>query len=175
MAPTADAAARRSAAARAEHRHGAAAPRPDPRHDGGEARRPPLRLFEPAPRRRPGTGRARLRRSTMWLSCLMVVGSLLAVVVGDTLLAQGQVRLSSLQHQVAAAEAVQKASQVAVAERAAPPVVVSQAEAQGLVAPTQVVYLPHVPLDVPLPVPQTVAPLGRATTGTGSPGVTAKR
>jgi hypothetical protein len=91
----------------------------------------------------------------MWLSGLLVIGSLLSVVVGDTMLAEGQVRLSAIQHQVAAATAVQKATQVAVAERAAPPVVVSQAKSQGLVAPSQVVYLPQVPLNVPLPVPQT--------------------
>ena len=47
----------------------------------------------------------------------------------------------------------QKSLQIAVAEKAAPPVVVSQAKSQGLVAPTQVVYLPQVPLDVPLPGP----------------------
>jgi hypothetical protein len=91
----------------------------------------------------------------MWLSAVLVVGSLVSVVVGDTLVAEGQVRLSTTQQQVAAAVAVEKADQVAVAEKAAPPVVVSQAEAQGLVAPTQVVYLPHVPLNVPLPTPVT--------------------
>ncbi len=141
MAPPADAAARRSAA------------RAEPRATPGPSRRPPLRLFEAAPRRRPGT--RRLRRSTKWLAALLIVGSLVAVVVGDTLMAEGQVRLSATQQQLAAAVAVQKAAQVAVAEKAAPPVVVSQAEAQGLVEPTQVVYLPHVPLDVPLPVPVT--------------------
>ena len=167
-------AARRSAA-RAELRNGSAAePRVDPRRSGGEPRRPPLRLFEPAPRRRPGV--RRLRRSTMWLSCLLVVGSLLTVVVGDTLVEEGQVRLSGIQQQVAAAQVTQKAAQVAVAEKAAPPVVVSQAEAQGLVAPTQVVYLPHVPLNVPLPVPQTVAPASTATAArTGSSSTSATR
>ena len=170
MAPPADAAARRTAA-RADVRTGTSAPRVDPRH-AGEPRRPPLRLFEPAPRRR--TGPNRLRRSTMWLSCLLVVGSLLAVVVGDTLLAEGQVRLAAVQQRVAAAEVTQKGAQVAVAEKAAPPVVVSQAEAQGLVAPTQVVYLPHVPLTIPLPVPRTITPAAtpggaaRATTSTST-------
>ncbi len=91
----------------------------------------------------------------MWLSGLVVIGSLLSVVVGDTILAEGQVRLSTIQHEVAAATVAERASQAAVAEKAAPPVVVSQAKSQGLVAPNQVVYLPEVPLDVPLPVPQT--------------------
>jgi hypothetical protein len=85
----------------------------------------------------------------------MVVASLLAVVAGDAMVAEGQVRLTTVRSQVAAAEGVQKAAQVRVAEKAAPPVVVAQAKTQGLVAPQVVVYLPQVPLNVPLPVPQT--------------------
>ncbi len=114
----------------------------------------------------------------MWLAGLLVIGSLLAVVAGDTLLTEGQVRLSATDQAIASAVAVQKAAQVAVAEKAAPPVVVSQAEAQGLVAPTQVVYLPQVPLDVPLPAPQTAAASGAAThstAGTVAAGAPASR
>jgi hypothetical protein len=172
MAPPSDAAtAARRASARTDTR-------PGTRPDGGAQRRPPLRLFEPAPRRRPG--RPKLRRSTMWLSGLLVIGSLLAVVAGDTMLEEGQVRLSTTQHQVASATAIEKSLQVAVAEKAAPPVVVSQAESQGLVAPTQVVYLPHVPLNVPLPVPQTAAAApaagtARSTAETASSSVPATR
>jgi hypothetical protein len=88
----------------------------------------------------------------------LVVASLLVVVAGDSLVAEGQVRLSTMRSQVAAAEGAQKAAQVEVAEKAAPPVVVAQAKTQGLVAPQMVVYLPQVPLNVPLPVPQTAPP-----------------
>jgi type II secretory pathway pseudopilin PulG len=98
----------------------------------------------------------------MWMSVLLVVGSLLAVVVGDAMITDGQVRLTATQSQVAAAVTAQKAYQVAVAQLAAPPVVVAQAESQGLVAPTTVVDLPQVPLNVPLPVPQTAAPTAPA-------------
>ena len=94
----------------------------------------------------------------MWASALLVVASLLVVVAGDSLVAEGQVRLSTMRSQVAAAEGAQKAAQVEVAEKAAPPVVVAQAKTQGLVAPQMVVYLPQVPLNVPLPVPQTAPP-----------------
>ena len=139
MAPAGTATARR-----------APAPRPAP----SAPRRPPLRLFEPAPRRRPGT--RGVQRSTMWLSGLLIVGSLLAVVVGDAFVTQGQVRLSTTQSALVAAQATQKSLQVAVAMKAAPPVVVSQAKSEGLVAATQVVYLPQVPLNVPLPSPQIV-------------------
>jgi hypothetical protein len=91
------------------------------------------------------------------VSGLLIVGSLLAVVVGDTLVAQGQVRLASTQQALASAVTIQKALQTDIAGKAAPPVVVSQAESEGLVAATQVVYLPQVSLRVPLPVP-TLAP-----------------
>lgn len=142
MAPAGTAVARRAPARQA--------PRPAP----ATPRRPPLRLFEPAPRRRPGT--RSVRRSTMWLSGLLIAGSLLAVVIGDAFVTQGQVRLSTTQRALVAAQATQKSLQVAVAWKAAPPVVVSQAKSEGLVAATQVVYLPQVPLDVPLPPPQIV-------------------
>lgn len=89
----------------------------------------------------------------MWLSGLLIVGSLLAVVAGDALVTQGQVRLSTTQQALVSALATQKSRQTDVAEKAAPPVVVSQAKGQGLVAASQVVYLPQVPLNVPLPHP----------------------
>jgi type II secretory pathway pseudopilin PulG len=92
----------------------------------------------------------------MWLSGLLIVGSLLAVVVGDALVTQGQVRLSTTQQALVSALATQKGLQTDVAEKAAPPVVVSHAKSQGLVAASQVVYLPQVPLDVPLPPPRLV-------------------
>ena len=149
MAPPATATDRRASAR--------SSARPQP----GTPRHPPLQVFEPAPRRKAGS-RA-VRRSTMWVSGLLVVGSLLAVVVGDSMITQGQVRLAATQGEVAAAITTQKALQVSVAGIAAPPVVVSEAERAGLVAPTQVVDLPQVPLNVPLPVPQTTATPSSAT------------
>jgi hypothetical protein len=152
MAPPATAADRRASA------RSSARPQPT------TPRRPPLRVFEPAPRRKAAS--RPVRRSTMWLSGLLVVGSLLAVVVGDSMITQGQVRLTNTQNEVAAAITAQKALQVSVAQIAAPPVVVSEAESAGLVAPTQVVDLPQVPLNVPLPVPQTTATPATTTPAT---------
>jgi hypothetical protein len=100
----------------------------------------------------------------MWLSGILIVGSLLAVVVGDALTTQGQVSLSKTERQVASAVALQKQLQIDVAQKAAPPVVVQQAMRQGLVAPTSVVYLPRVPLNVPLPMPKTTPAPPAATT-----------
>jgi hypothetical protein len=110
MAPPATATARRAPA------------RPSPRPGPSTPRRPPLRLFQPAPRSRPSS--RFVGRSTIWLSGLLIVGSLLAVVLGDALLTEGQVRLSVVQAKVASAVATEKSLQASVAEKAAPPVVV---------------------------------------------------
>jgi hypothetical protein len=138
-----------------------AAVRPAPRPAPAPAR-PPLQVFEPAPRPKPA--RRSGRRPMVWAAGLLVVGSLLAVVVGDAMISEGQVRLTATQGEIAAATTAQKALQVQVASIAAPPVVVSQAESAGLVAPTQVVYLPRVPLDVPLPVPHLATPTPSTST-----------
>ncbi len=86
---------------------------------------------------------------------MLVVGSLLAVVVGDAVVAQGQIRLTNTEQAITTATATEKAEQVAVAGMAAPPVVVRAAERLGLVAPASIVDLPAVPLKVPLPAPDT--------------------
>jgi len=116
-------------------------------------RRPPLRIFQPEPRR--GARKGRAARAHVWMAVALVVGSLLFVVVGDAMVAQDQVRLSNLQGAIASAQATQKSMQTEVAQLAAPDRVVAQGIALGLTAPAQVVNLPQVPLDVPLPVPQT--------------------
>jgi hypothetical protein len=85
------------------------------------------------------------------------VGSLLVVVAGDALVAQGQVRLAKIQLAIATQQATQKSMQTQVAQLAAPDRVVAQGIALGLTAPAQVVDLPQVPLNVPLPVPDTAA------------------
>ncbi len=127
-----------------------------PRQSPTAARRATLRVVEPSsrPRRR----RFRKRPAT-WVSVALVAGSLFAVVAGDDLVTQGQIRLSTLQSQLASATAQQKSEQVAVAQLAAPTRVVRMAETEdGLVTTPSVIDLPEVPLDVPLPAPQTGPP-----------------
>jgi len=156
MAPPSTGAARR-----------AAAPQPRP-----SVRRPPLRVFQPEPRRR--TRRGHTRRAPVWLAVALIVGSLLAVVVGDTLVAQDQVRLARLQSAIGSAQAAQKSMQTEVAQLAAPDRVVQQGIALGLTAPAQVVNLPEVPLDVALPVPDTTPVAAPApTTSTRAPATAA--
>lgn len=129
-------------------RRAAVAPQPRP-----TTRRPPLRVLEPKPRR--SSRRGLSRRGHLWLAVAMVVGALLMVVVGDAMVAQGQVRLAGLQAKIDGQAFIQKAAQTQVAELAAPDRVVAEAISQGLTAPAQVVDLPQVPLNVPLPVPDT--------------------
>ena len=150
MAPPATGAARRATAA----------PHPRP-----STRRPALQVFEPQPRR--SSRRHLSRRGHLWLAALLVVGSLLAVVVGDTMVAQGQVRLADLQAKITTQQAIQKAAQTEVAQLAAPERVVAQGILLGLTAPAQVVDLPQVPLNVPLPVPVTT-PLPSAHTASAA-------
>jgi hypothetical protein len=130
----------------------AAARRPAsrPAPQAAPSRRPPLRLFEPTPRRH----RAK-RRPTVLIAAGLITLSLLSVVVADDLVAQSQVRMTTTQTQLAAAENVQKQLQVAVAMKSAPPIVVTEAKGLGLVAPPQVVDVPHVALNVALPAPVT--------------------
>jgi hypothetical protein len=147
MAPPASSAARRPAVR----------PQPAPR-------RAPLRLFEPAPRPR---HRSR-RRPTVVVAVVLIVGSLLSVVVADDLVAQGQIRLSKTQTLTAAAVTRQKQLQVAVAQLSAPQIIVTEARQLGMVAPTQIVDLPSVPLNVALPVPNTAPAASTSTTSTAS-------
>ena len=159
MAPPSSATARR-----------AAAPQPPP-----SSRRPALRVVQPERRRSIRAGGS--RRAHVWLALGMVVGSLLVVVVGDTMVAQGQVRLAKIQLAISAQQATQKAMQTEVAQLAAPDRVVAQGIAHGLTAPAQVVNLPEVPLTVPLPVPDTspagAKPAAPAATKAAAPASTA--
>ena len=159
MAPTATSAARRATAA----------PQARP-----ASRRPPLRIFEPEPRR--STRRGPSRRAHIWFAVTLVAGSLLVVVVGDAMVAQGQVRMAGIQTKIVALQATQKAMQTEVAQLAAPDRVVAQGIALGLTAPAQVIDLPQVPLNVPLPAPKTTpvaAPVKAAAPASSAPAPTA--
>jgi len=129
-------------------RRATAAPQPRP-----PARRPPLRVFEPEPRRSARRGLS--RRGHVWAGAALVVASLLAVVVADAMVAQGQVRLTAVEAKIDGQLAIEKAAQTEVAQLAAPARLVGQGIILGLTAPAQVVDLPQVPLNVPLPAPDT--------------------
>jgi hypothetical protein len=97
----------------------------------------------------------------------MVVAALLAVVVGQALLANGQVNLSNLQQELTLEQSAHSRAELAVAQLEAPPRIVAAATRDGLVT-TNRIELPYVSLSVPLPTPK-VTPAPAPTPPTTSP------
>jgi len=104
------------------------------------------------------------------MSVSVVVGSLLAVVIGHSMLAQGQVRLTAAQVQMSAEQAVHRQLLAAVAEAENPAQIVREAKKLNLVPPSYVTQLPAVPLTTP--IGQTTTPT-TTPTGTSSSTTTA--
>jgi hypothetical protein len=89
------------------------------------------------------------------LAVSLVVGTLLAVVVAQAILANGQVKLAGLQHQLALEQSLHRQGELAVAQLETPSRIVGSASAQlHMVRPAQVTELPYVSLSVPLPTPK---------------------
>jgi cytoskeletal protein RodZ len=126
-------------------------------------RRPPLRVVETEPRRRAVARRS--RRLAPLVSVAMVVASLLAVVVGHSYLDQGQVRLAAVESALTSAQTTQSQDVLTVAKLETPSRVVSEAEAHGLAQATQIMQVPHVPLNVAIPAPKMATPSATATPG----------
>jgi hypothetical protein len=90
----------------------------------------------------------------------MVVGALLAVVVGQAMLANGQVSLASLQHELTLEQSAHRQAELAVAQLETPSRIVSAATGKLGMVRAQVVELPYVSMSVPLPTPTvTMAPV----------------
>jgi uncharacterized membrane protein YgcG len=104
------------------------------------------------------------------VSVSMVVASLLAVVVAQALLTNGQVRLSSLQHQLALEQSAHRQAELAVSALETPSRIVGEASSQLAMVHLNVVELPYVSLSTPLAPPKvTPAPAAPpATTTAGS-------
>ncbi len=104
----------------------------------------------------------------------MVVAALLVVVFGQALLANGQVRLSALQHKLALEQSAHRQKELAVAQLETPSRIVAAASGQlHMVRPANVVELPYVSLSVPVPTPKVTpapaAPPVTTTTATSTP------
>ncbi|MGH9044302.1 MAG: hypothetical protein ACRDVP_05615 [Acidimicrobiales bacterium] len=81
---------------------------------------------------------------------LIVLSALLAVVIGHSMLAQGQVRLTTIEAQSATEQAIHRQLLAEVAKGEDPAAIISKAKALGLVTPPSVTQLPAVPLDSPI-------------------------
>lgn len=109
-------------------------------------RRAALRVVERLPRRR----RARLSV----VSAGMVVASLLTVVAGHSLAAEGQVRLANAHSELQAEQSHHLQEVRAVASLENPSRIVADARGRlHMVSAGQVQQLPYVPLGTPLPAP----------------------
>lgn len=76
--------------------------------------------------------------------------ALLAVVVAHSVLAEGQVRLTGEQSQLATEQAIHRQLLATVAQAEDPATIVAEAKTLGLVPPSSVTQLPAVPLGSPL-------------------------
>ncbi|HVB91609.1 MAG TPA: hypothetical protein VND70_05860 [Acidimicrobiales bacterium] len=117
--------------------------------------------------RSPRWSRSRLLHAC---SVAVVVGALLTVVVGHALLAEGQVRMAAVQHQLTLEQSTNRENQLLVSQLETPSRIVSTALAQlHMVHPPQVVQLPYVPLTTPLPTPKVAAAPAAPSTPTTTP------
>jgi hypothetical protein len=151
MAPASSAAARRSAA------------RTQPTTTKG-TRRAPLRVVPTTrPSRRP-------RRLMAYLPVGLILASLLAVVIGHAVLANGQIRLAGIEQKLSAEQGVHRQQELVVSELETPSRIVGAATGQlHMVHPSQVIQLPYVALTTPIATPRvTPAPAPPASTETQS-------
>jgi hypothetical protein len=100
------------------------------------------------------------------ISVSLVVAALLAVVVAQALLANGQVHLSALQSELSLEQSAHRQAELSVSELETPARIVGAATGQlRMVRPANVIELPYVSLQTPLPTPKvTPAPAPAAPT-----------
>lgn len=104
-----------------------------------EARARALEVMERRPRSPRGA-----RRGAIVVAVALMVGSPLAVVGAQAYLTQGQARLARLQEQLEAQTSQHRDLELRVAQLEQPANVLSEAQKQGLVSPSNVVDLPQV-------------------------------
>ena len=112
------------------------------------------------------------------VSVSLVVAALLAVVVAQALLANGQVRLSTLQHDLALEQSTHRQAELAVAGLETPSRIVGAATNTLHMVHPNVTELPYVSLTTPLPTPNVTAaptppPATSSSSSTGSTASTA--
>lgn len=119
-----------------------ATPRRDAARTPAPATTPRLRLARPKPT--PAVRRARITLRPLALSAGLVVAALLAVVVGNMMLASGQLRLEQLQQRLAQVESTMSASQELYQQKTSPQYVAQSAERHHLAPPVATYTLPSV-------------------------------
>ena len=91
------------------------------------------------------------------LAVAVVCASLLSIVVGHALLAQGQLKMGQIETQLVKEKAINRSTVLGVSELETPARISQEAGAYHLVPPTTIVQLPSVSLNQALP-PLKIAP-----------------
>jgi len=100
----------------------------------------------------------------------LVLSALLAVVVAQAMLANGQVKLSALQHELSLEQSTHRQAELSVSQLETPSRIVAAATGDlHMVRPANVIQLPYVSLSVPLPAPKVTAAPAPTTTTTAPP------
>jgi cell division protein FtsL len=105
------------------------------------------------------------------IALVLVVGSLLAVVIGQAVLANDQVQMSALQQELSLEQSTHRQAEVRVAGLETPQRIVGDATKAGMIHTAQVIELPYVSLKVAIATPN-VTPAPPATTTTTAPPAT---
>jgi hypothetical protein len=104
-----------------------------------------------------------------FLPVAMIVGALLFVVVGQAMLANGQVRLANVQQQLSVEQGVHRQQELAVSRLETPARIVTAASGQlHMMRPSTVVQLPYVALSTPIATPDVTAVPAPPTTSPAS-------
>jgi cell division protein FtsL len=143
---------------------------PSRRHGASHAsrpRRPSLRIVRP--RSGKPTNRGRMIEI---VALVLVVGSLMAVVIGQAVLANDQVQMSALQHELSLEQSTHRQAELHVADLMTPQRIVGDATKAGMVHPPQVIELPYVPLNAPIATPNVTPAPAPTTTTTTAPATT---
>jgi hypothetical protein len=104
----------------------------------------------------------------------MVVVALLAVVVGQAVLANGQVKMAGLQQELSVEQSAHRQAELAVAKLETPTRIVADATTELHMNAASPIELPYVSLSVPLPTPKVTPapappPPTTPSTGAGAP------
>jgi hypothetical protein len=137
---------------------------------GAHPSRPPG--LEVVPRSEARRRRIRRGRLIDIVAVCLVLSALLAVVIGQAMLANGQVRLAGLQQELALEQSSHRQQELTVAELETPARIVAAASEQLHMTHQQVVELPYVSLSTPLPTPKVAPappPAAASSTSTTTP------
>jgi hypothetical protein len=135
--------------------------RPSQAPERAAPRRPPLKVVPAKRGAQSGKGRSRSGLVNV-LAVVLIVGALLVVVIGHAMLADGQVRMATIQQELTLEQSTHRQAELEVSQLETPARIVNGALELHMV-PSATIEIPYVPTDTPLPPPDvTPAPVAAA-------------